>query len=64
MEKIYNVYSIKVDNLRGVELLSRNCNMTEVEAWENSQHVDRLENFIAGYEVGSPRDLELAKDIK
>lgn len=65
MDKIlYNVYRIKVSNFKAVGLEAENVPQDIANAWENSQHINRLDQFIAGYIVGSQRDLELRKDLK
>ena len=63
MEK-YNVYLIRVDTMRGLRLRAENVDYKEVERLESIPQTHFLENFIAGYEVGSPRDLELSKQVK
>jgi len=62
MEK-YNVYVIRIEDFKAVALRAKNVNGRSLEFLEES-FTSNPDYFIAGYEVGSPRDLELSKDLK
>lgn len=63
MDKKYNVYRIKIGNFEPSELLASDVDADTVEAWETSSDAMSTSHFTAGYEVGSPADLEMKQKI-
>lgn len=63
MEGKYNVYKIRVDDFRAVMLVESNCSYAVVEKWEHKPMIEPLDYFLAGYEVGSARDIECSNDL-
>ena len=63
MDKLFNVYKINTDSFRAEEELAHKVDLPTLLQWEETSNIDKLRHHIAGYEVGSPRDLELSLDL-
>lgn len=64
MEGKYNIYKIRVDDFKAVMIVESNVKYSVVDKWESRPMNEPLDYFLAGYEVGSPRDIECANDLK
>lgn len=64
--KRYAVYIIRIDNFKAIECIAENVGLhaSLVLEQNHSHKIDTSNYFVAGYERGSERELELAKDLK